>query len=115
MTYVYDPVPDDLIECTYGAPEPGSTYPTHSIPSVGSGAVSVTFRYSDSSDWQTWTTRTSIKLDASMEPTLDSFVDNVSYFCREFGDAGYGNISWIGDIGGPPGGEPRSTYQALRV
>ena len=113
MIRAYGPVADDLIECTYGppAPPPASSYPTHEFPSVGTGAVRVTFRYSGANDdWQQWTDRENIKLDASMEPTLDSFVDNVSYFSREFGDTGYGNISWIGDIGGSPGGPPKSTY-----
>ena len=110
MSYVQGPVADGLIVCDYDAPGPENSYPTHTFPSVGSGTVSVTLRASTSLDWQDWTDRTKINLDASMEPTLDSFVDNVSFFSREFGDSGYGNISWIGDIGGRAGGDPRDTY-----
>ena len=116
MIHMHDSVADDLIVCGYDPPAPPpagrpftANYPSHTFPSVGTGAVSVTFRASTTSGWQQWTDRARINLDASMEPTLDSFVDNVSYFSREFGDEGYGNISWIGDVGGPPGSR-RSTY-----
>ncbi|MDE0268596.1 MAG: hypothetical protein OXI96_06125 [Acidimicrobiaceae bacterium] len=51
-----------------------------------------------------------IRLDQSMKQPLDSFVTNLSYFTRVFGNTDYGELNWIGHLGGPPGGLPRNTY-----
>lgn len=105
----------EAVRCSYNPPEPPSgslpvdaNYPTYRFqsPSLGSGTVSVKLRRIVNGQWED---RTHINLDASLEPLLNSFVDNMSWFSRTFGDNGYGNISWIGDAGGRPGTR-RSTY-----
>ncbi|WP_419853867.1 hypothetical protein [Candidatus Poriferisodalis sp.] len=50
-----------------------------------------------------------LSLDESMRRPIYDFVDNLSWFSREVGDSGYGNIAWIGHVGGPPG-DRRDTY-----
>lgn len=103
--------PEKAVKCSYNPPAQ-LNYPAYTFksPTLGSGTVSVTLRAVISYNWREWTDRNRINLDASLEPLLNSFVNNMSYFSRVFGDEGYGDISWIGDLGGPPGGKPRRTY-----
>ena len=102
-------------DCPYNPPAPGSSvYPQYRFPgaTVGSQGLAVRFRTplpNTGAMLEHYKLRTFVGLDASLEPLLDSFADNVSYFSRTFGGESYGNINWIGDIGGPPG-SARSSY-----
>lgn len=72
------------------------------------GDVNAYFRPATSSDWTKWKIA-ELSLDESMRRPIYDFADNLSWFSREVGGTGYGDIAWIGHIGGPPGSR-RSTY-----
>lgn len=94
--------------CDYSPPESKNANYPYGNGMGKLGAVGAHFRPSIN---YLWTDRkeTDLGLDESMRKPIYDFVDNLSWFSREVGDAGYGNVAWIGHVGGPPGSR-RPTY-----
>ncbi len=90
--------------CSYNPPPP-QKYPEYKFASSGSGTVNVTYRayYLDNQNSHSFHAPGDLNLDASLEPLLNSFVNNISYFSRMYGSSQYGNLSWIGHDGGKAG------------
>ena len=84
-----------------------ANYP-YNNPMGALGSVGAHFRPALRGNWTDWSAD-ELSLDESMRKPIYDFVDNLSWFSREVGDSGYGNVAWIGHVGGGPG-DRRNTY-----